>query len=452
MSVKPLVKVENVSVIYDLGKPNETRALMDVNAEIYPEEYVVFFGPSGCGKSTLLYVIAGMQPPTRGRVLVDENDLGAVSDRKMAMFHQESMGMVFQQYNLIQSLSVIDNVALPQAFRSISRHERLPKAQTLLDRFGIGAFSKRLPTELSGGQQQRVSIARALINNTPLILADEPTGNLDSKSTQNVLDILQELNEKDKKTIILVTHDPNQLQYATRVFHMKDGRIVRETVNTQKKQIMTKDMRDAATREEGIRKTGIGPGMSATISDILAVYPELTETRLKSKAVVNYLLSDIDTPQIARIERLVEDLMLEKISKDEFHRMLDMDIEKGGAGLNFKTAKRIGDSVEALLMESETIQEDLVKSGETEDALKEAIGEVRDQLLDIITSSMDEGQVEKFSDIIKQRITGKIGRDMFFELLDKSFKDGGVGLRKDIAHDVTRRMEILLIKFKGFAE
>lgn len=442
--MEPLIKIEDLSLVYDKGKPNETKALADINAEIYPSEFIIFFGPSGCGKSTLLYIIAAMQKPTSGKVSVNGQPISQMKDAEVTKYRQNSIGMVFQQYNLIPSLSVIDNVAIPQTFRSVSRSERTAKAQKLLDRFGIGAFSKRLTTELSGGQQQRVSIARSLVNDTPIILADEPTGNLDSKSSQNVLDILQELNEKDKKAVILVTHDPNQLQYAHRVFHMKDGKLIRQTINPQRPQRV-----DTQTREKITKSFS---GVSSAIVDILSVYPELTESRLKSKAIVNYLMSELDTTQIDRLERLVEDRILGKISKDDFYVSLDHPMENGGAGLNYQTAKKVGESIEALLAETDVIQKDIEMSDEQPSALDDAVKDIRTQLSDALTSPLSEEQTARLSDLIKRHLTGAVDKAAFFKELDMSFGHGGVGLRKEIAEDMTRRMEILLIKFKDFTE
>lgn len=442
--MEPLIKIENLSLVYDKGKPNETKALADINVEIYPSEYIIFFGPSGCGKSTLLYVIAAMQKPTAGKILVEGLPINQAEEKEVTKYRQNSIGMVFQQYNLIPSLDVIDNVAIPQTFKSIPRAERIKKAQKLLDRFGIGAFSKRLTTELSGGQQQRVSIARSLINETPIILADEPTGNLDSKSSQNVLDILQELNEKDKKAVILVTHDPNQLQYAHRVFHMKDGKIIRQTMNPQRPQRV-----DSKTREKITKSFS---GMSSAIVDILSVYPELTESRLKAKAIVNYLMSELDTTQIDRLERLVEDRILGKISKDDFHVSLDHPIEDGGAGLNYQSSKKVGDSIEALLAETDIIQKNIEISDEKPAALDDAVQEIRAQLSDALTSVLSEAQTARLTDLIKRHLIGTVDKAGFFKELDTSFSHGGVGLRKEIAEDMTRRMEILLIKFKDFTE
>src|SRR3989338_6774287 len=214
----PLIKIDKVSVVYDKGRPSEMVALKGISLEIYPEEYIIFFGPSGCGKSTLLYTIAGLEVPDSGRIIVDGRDLAGLSKSDFVAYHRSRMGMVFQAFYLISSLSVLDNVILPQMFlqeRAVKRKERGTK---VLERFEIANLANRLPTELSGGQQQRVAICLAVINDPPILFADEPVGNLDSRSAEKVMDLLYELNTRDKKTVILVTHDSRYLHYAHRVF------------------------------------------------------------------------------------------------------------------------------------------------------------------------------------------------------------------------------------------
>ena len=188
--MNPIIKFENLSVVYDLGKSNETEALKDINLEIYPQEYVIFFGPSGCGKSTLLYTIAGLEYPTRGRVIVDGKSIKDLSLKELISFHRSAIGMIFQAYYLLPTLNVRDNILLPQLFSNASGREREKKAENLMKRFGIYELRNKKISQLSGGQQQRVAIARALINGAGIILADEPTGNLDSKNAKVLLDLL----------------------------------------------------------------------------------------------------------------------------------------------------------------------------------------------------------------------------------------------------------------------
>ncbi|KKQ39852.1 MAG: ABC transporter, ATPase subunit [Candidatus Moranbacteria bacterium GW2011_GWF2_37_7] len=222
-----VVKAEKVQITFLVGGKHQ-KILKNVSISLYAGEFVVIYGPSGCGKSTLLHSILGLEKPSKGKIFLRDQDLYKLDDDKRTNFRREKIGMVFQAYNLIPTLTVIDNVALPQVFRGISREKRLLRAKILLQRFDILPQADRLPSELSGGQQQRVGIARALINEQPIIFADEPVGNLDSKSAKIVLDILYDLNVKDKKTVILVTHDPSLLKYATHIIYMKDGFIVGE--------------------------------------------------------------------------------------------------------------------------------------------------------------------------------------------------------------------------------
>src|SRR3972149_7743287 len=177
--MEPIISIEKLAVIYNLGKSSETRALSEISFEIYPGEYIVFFGPSGSGKSTLLYSIAGLEYPTYGKILVQNQDLTKMTEKQIGEYHQNAVGMIFQSYHLIPSLSVFDNILLPRMFAGRSVGTWKQDALVSLKRFGIAEQAKKDPTTLSGGQQQRVAIARALINNPQILLADEPVGNLD---------------------------------------------------------------------------------------------------------------------------------------------------------------------------------------------------------------------------------------------------------------------------------
>ncbi len=232
LNMEPIIKITNLSVIYDKSLPSETRALNNINVEINPREFVIIFGPSGCGKSTLLYTISGMESNFEGDILVGEEDIKKLNPIKLAEFRRDKVGLIFQAFNLIPSLNVLINVVLPQIFNGGGRITRVRKAKKLLARFGILALAFRLPQLLSGGQQQRVAIARALINEPLIVLADEPLGNLDSKSAIEVMKILKELNQIEGKTIIMVTHEALYLKYAEKIIYMKDGEIIR--IETQK--------------------------------------------------------------------------------------------------------------------------------------------------------------------------------------------------------------------------
>ncbi|MDD5623740.1 MAG: ABC transporter ATP-binding protein [Candidatus Peribacteraceae bacterium] len=232
MTAQPIISVRKLCVTYFPGKSNEVRALKDVSLDINPGEFIIFFGPSGCGKSTLLYSISGLEKKITGDILVKGENLPTMTPRQRETFHQRTIGMVFQAYYLIASLSVLDNVTLPQVALNEPAHVRNAKALELLKKFGVFEQAKKLPTELSGGQQQRVAICRSIMNDPDILFADEPVGNLDSKSSEEVMELLRELNERDHKTVILVTHDPSHLHHAHRVFFMRDGQIIRVQQNT----------------------------------------------------------------------------------------------------------------------------------------------------------------------------------------------------------------------------
>jgi putative ABC transport system ATP-binding protein len=222
-----IVELKNLNVYYDKGKPNEWWALRNISLQIEASSYIAFFGASGSGKTTLLYTISGMEKPESGQVLVAGKDITRFSQKELAIYRQMTVGIVFQQFNLIPSISVLDNIALPMSFLGIPLEKRQKKALILLKRFGIDDLSNRLPFELSGGQQQRVGIARALANDPPIVIADEPLGNLDSENANKVLDFLRDLQEKDGRTIIMVTHESWSLKDARVIFYIKDGQIVK---------------------------------------------------------------------------------------------------------------------------------------------------------------------------------------------------------------------------------
>ena len=208
------------------AEPNITRALDGVTLSIEKGEFVAIVGASGSGKSTLLHLIGGVDRPTSGKIFVDGNDISKMNDDKLAVFRRRQVGIVYQFYNLIPILTVEENITLPCDLdgRGVDR-ERL---EMILDSFGLRARRKHLPNQLSGGQQQRTSIARALINNPSLVLADEPTGNLDSKSSEEVMSMLKMCNQSYGQTVIMITHNLDIAKQADRIITISDGKIVEE--------------------------------------------------------------------------------------------------------------------------------------------------------------------------------------------------------------------------------
>lgn len=202
----------------------ETVALENVNLEVKKGEFLAVMGPSGCGKSTLLNVMGLLDAPTSGKVIIDGKETAAMKDRALAKFRNENLGFVFQSFHLINSLNVLDNVELPLLYRKTGARERRRLAEEVLTRVGLSHRMRHFPTQLSGGQCQRVAIARAVIGNPSIILADEPTGNLDSKMGAEVMELLHKLNREDGRTIVMVTHDENKAKETSRIIRFLDGR------------------------------------------------------------------------------------------------------------------------------------------------------------------------------------------------------------------------------------
>ena len=201
-------------------------ALKDVSLQVAKGEFISLMGPSGSGKSTLLHLVAAMDRPTSGEIRVLGHNLGELSEREIAHWRNEHIGFVFQQFNLIPVLTALENVELPLKLTNLNKAERLEHAATALKLVGLGDRLHHFPRQLSGGQEQRVAIARAIATDPALILADEPTGNLDAASAQEILQILSKLNRDYGKTVVMVTHDPHAAQYATRTHHLEKGELV----------------------------------------------------------------------------------------------------------------------------------------------------------------------------------------------------------------------------------
>lgn len=216
--------------IVNLYKQYETEAgvypvLKDISLTIDAGEFVAIMGPSGSGKSTFMNILGCLDTPTSGHYYLSNQDVGAMSAAQLAHLRNQVIGFVFQGYNLLQRLTSLDNVALPLLYMGVAKSERSRRALALLKSVGLDPFAQSLPNQLSGGQQQRVAIARAIANNPRLILADEPTGNLDTRTSYEIMQIFQRLNEEEHITIVLVTHEPDIARYAKRLVHFRDGRI-----------------------------------------------------------------------------------------------------------------------------------------------------------------------------------------------------------------------------------
>lgn len=220
-----LIRVQDASKIYDLGG-HQVKALDHVSTEIDEGELVSIMGPSGSGKSTLMNLIGLLDKPTEGMIFFEGKEVSKLSQKKLADIRNKKIGFVFQQFNLLERTTALENVKLPLIYNDkIAKIQRNPKAMKVLSDVGLDHRIQHLPNQLSGGQQQRVAIARALVNDPQIILADEPTGNVDSKTGKEIMEILAKLNQEGR-TIVVVTHDPNIAKWAKRIIKIKDGRIV----------------------------------------------------------------------------------------------------------------------------------------------------------------------------------------------------------------------------------
>ncbi|MCD8041814.1 MAG: ABC transporter ATP-binding protein [Tannerellaceae bacterium] len=220
-----MIKLVNLEKVYRT-KEIETVALENVNLEVQKGEFLSIMGPSGCGKSTLLNIIGLLDTPTHGLIEINGVNTISMNDKQQAAFRNRELGFVFQSFHLINSLNVLDNVELPLLYRKVSASERRRAAQEVLEKVGLSHRMKHFPTQLSGGQCQRVAIARAIVGQPNIILADEPTGNLDSKMGIEVMDILHKLNKEDGRTIVMVTHNEHQAKQTSRTIRFFDGRQV----------------------------------------------------------------------------------------------------------------------------------------------------------------------------------------------------------------------------------
>ena len=219
-----IIEIRDVRKVYRVGN-EKVIALDNMNLTIEEGEFCCFIGTSGSGKSTLLNLMAGLEKPTRGHIKIRNTYIDKLNEKKLALFRQNHIGFVFQSYNLLPTLNAIENVSLPLAFKGVPKHIRDKKAKAMLEAVGLGTHLKHKPSQMSGGQQQRVGIARAFISNPEIVFADEPTGNLDSKTTREVMELITSIARKNRQTLIIVSHDISIASYADRIIHIMDGNI-----------------------------------------------------------------------------------------------------------------------------------------------------------------------------------------------------------------------------------
>ena len=223
-----MIEGRNLWKIYNEGQPNQVNAARDINFKVKDGEFITIVGPSGSGKSTVLHLFGALDRPTRGEVLINKRKISHLTDKELSMIRRKKIGFVFQEFNLITSLTALENVMLPLIPVPISQDEKKKRGMELLKAVNLDHRADHLPSQLSGGEKQRVAVARAFINNPEIILADEPTGELDSKSGIEIMKILKKLNEKNKATVLVITHDTSLTRFSERVIYLKDGAIVKD--------------------------------------------------------------------------------------------------------------------------------------------------------------------------------------------------------------------------------
>lgn len=434
MPIEPLINIQGLRVIYNQGKSNEVRALEETSLEIYPHEYVIIYGPSGCGKSTLLYSISGLQRPTYGEVIIKGKPLSKMNRREELEFHQTWIGMIFQAFYLIPSLNIIDNVGLPKTFRGEAIKSRREHSVKLLRRFGIAEQMDKFPSELSGGQKQRVAIARSLVNNPEIILADEPVGNLDSESAENVLTILKELNDVDKKTIIMVTHNAEHLSYADRVIYMKDGRIEKEVVNKEKRP----PEKIKKQEEEIIPEEKLPQELKMLMSSFRSLSSQQMNILLipfKAKQLLSHILSELTDEQVSMAEGFVKEYLFNNIDNRQLLSKLDTDLDQGGGGWNLRRAKSFSARVTGLIDQAKHI-------AEAPDTAHIALSKY---LLETFKVHLDGVALDRFRAFLKLRIDSRINRNELLKRFDASRPLGGVGLYRNTAERIVREVEIIML-------
>ncbi|MDD3498239.1 MAG: ABC transporter ATP-binding protein [Candidatus Moranbacteria bacterium] len=427
-----IIELQSVNFIYNKGKDNAYQALYDINLKIKKNDFLIIFGPSGCGKSSLLNVISGLEYPDEGEVFVLDKKRSEMTKKDQVQFHRKTIGMIFQAYNLIPTLNVLDNVAIPQIFINKRKKEREARAMELLDKFGIKEYAERIPTELSGGQQQRIGIARTLINDQPIILADEPVGNLDSKSATNVMHILNRLNTEENKTIIMVSHNPENIIWGNHIIYMKDGRIEKEEF---------RDIKGDITEVNKMKQQDI-----TDIEALLRNFQGLTKEQIrmmiapmKAKILARAAIFDLEEDQHKKLEDGIRQRILNTINPKEFFDILDRPEERGGVELNARTAHKISEKVEEIIKIAR-ISGDREKFSDDE----------RASIVSKYISNQDgvSIQPDKFNNLrvlIKNRLNSEINRKEFSELLDKDKEDGGAGLNKQTAKKIAKHIDLILM-------
>jgi len=428
---QPIIRTKNLDITYNLGKENEFKATKDLTMDIYPGEYIAFFGPSGCGKSTIMYSILGILEPSAGELYVKGENPYTYSPDKMVHFQTKTIGIIYQAFFLINSLSVTDNVALPQTFMGVSPSKRKAWARHILTRFGLKDHLDKYPEDLSGGQMQRVSVARSMVNRPDIVLADEPTGNLDSVSTKQVMNILLEINEKEKRNVILITHNAAQLMYAHRVFYMKDGHLDRIVPNPERKQIAKIDKQKTMVTE---------------MDQLSKIFPYDNPVQLKVKSLVNYLTQNLNYDKLTRLEEVVAMMVERKVNKNRFEHILCDKFEIGGVGLSKPVAKIMADRVSVILKKSEDVRRYRRRFEQNQFFSEEPrlVNKLTKYILEEYSGDIRPYRLRLIRELVRQRVSGFLRQAEFLARLSDSEDKKGGGFNKKSALNISNYFEKLI--------
>jgi len=430
--MRSIITTDHVDVTYNAGQSNEFKALIDVTIEIASREYVIFFGPSGCGKSTLLYSIFGVLAPTAGKVVVKGDSIYDYAPMDLVMYQRKTMGIMYQSFNLIPSLTVLDNVQLPLIFAGLPPTVRERRAMDLLDRFGIAHVAHKRPTLLSGGQQQRVSVARSLVNDPEILIADEPVGNLDAVSAEAVMNTLEEINHRDKKTVLLVTHDAKYLPYAHRVFYLDYGKVDRIVPNPEKRQII---------------KVRPGETIVTEIEQLARIYPYDSPEQLRVKSLINLLTQNLSFDQIVRLERMTQHVIEGTLSEEQFRAILTADYEQGGCGIKPQQASEMTRRMYQVLDQAKDIVRfrRVTRGPDTVDMARlDLVKHVQAYMLGEYKIAPDSVLLEVLMKAVTARVYGYITREEFHRQLRLPRESGGGGFDIYMAADLSRYIEKLI--------
>lgn len=428
-----IIALRHVNQWYNKGKENEVHALNDISLEIEQGDYVAFFGPSGCGKTTLLYATSGIDRISDGEILIKSRDIAHFSNQELAIFRQTGIGIIFQQFNLVPSLTVLQNVALPLAFVGVHKEKAEEEAAKLLKKINLEKYATHYPTELSGGQQQRVGIARALANNPPIIIADEPLGNLDSMNAKNVLEILKKLNEEDGKTIIMVTHESWSLQDVRTVYHMKDGVITSIEKRVAQQVGITTPKSSEEEQQEFIKKQ-------------LAKEAKKAESlHMISRILSSFFMRGHTFEETDRFETILLDRFTKKLDSMQYIALLCAPFNKKGAGLWKKKAERVSLYVEDLLEKQKSLDQVIDNLNKNPVMpITEEIKHLRNIMAEEYIGTISTYRNEILDELIGDRIRGNISAEHFLQLLHTPVKEAGAGIPVHTAQKMAERLEIIV--------